>query len=87
MHVKKGLLLKEVAGNYIVVAVGNAVKLLSGAVTLNETGAFLWKMLENGAEKQELISALLGNYNVDKNTAESDVNAFIEKLEKANLLA
>ena len=87
MIVKKGLLLKEVAGNYIVVAVGSAVKLLSGAVTLNETGAFLWGNLEKGAEKEDLVNALLKNYKVDKDTAIKDVNAFIEKLEKANLLA
>lgn len=87
MNVKKGLLLKEVAGNYIVVAVGSAVKLLTGAVTLNETGAFLWEILTKGADENDLVRALCENYNVERKMAEKDVLEFINKLKKANLLA
>ena len=42
MKIKEGFILREVAGNYIVVAVGSAVKQFNGVITLNETGAFLW---------------------------------------------
>lgn len=87
MNVKKGLLLKEIAGNYVVVAVGGAVKFLNGAVTLNQTGAFLWEMLEKGAEFDELVKALTSTYSVSETVATKDVNDFIEKLKKANLLA
>lgn len=86
MVVKKGLILKEVAGNYIVVAVGSAVKLLGGAVTLNSTGAFLWSILEKGAEIDDLVNALTKNYKVDNATAKKDAVEFIDKLQKANLL-
>ena len=87
MNVKKGLLLKEVAGNYIVVAIGSAVKVLSGAITLNETGAFLWKMLELGTDFNALVDGLLNEYGVEKSVAEKDVKEFLDKLKKADLLA
>ncbi len=87
MNVKKGLLLKEVAGNYIVVAVGSAVKVLNGAITLNETGALLWKLLENGTDFDTLVNALTSEYGVEKSVAIKDVGEFLDKLQKADLLA
>ncbi len=86
MKIKEGFILREVAGNYIVVAVGSAVKQFNGVITLNETGAYLWKQLEKGCEEEQLVSALLSEYEVDEETAKKDVKAFIEKLSVANLI-
>lgn len=86
MKIKDGFILREVAGNYIVVAVGDAVKGFNGVINLNETGAFLWKLLEKGCEKEDLLNALLEEYDVEKSVAESDVSAFITKLTEASLV-
>lgn len=86
MKIKDGFILREVAGSFIVVAVGEAVKTFHGIVNLNETGAFLWKILEKGATREDLIKALLAEYDVDEKTAASDVDAFTEKLREAKLV-
>ena len=86
MKIKDGFILREVAGNFIVVAVGNAVKQFNGVITLNEVGAFLWKRLAEGATESQLVDALLADYEVEKEVAEKDVRAFIEKLTQAELL-
>lgn len=86
MKIKDGFILREVAGSFIVVAVGEAVKEFNGIVNLNETGAVLWKILEKGATKEQLVKALLAEYDVDETTAEKDVSAFIEKLQEAKLV-
>ncbi|MBR2499224.1 MAG: PqqD family protein [Clostridia bacterium] len=86
MKIKEGFIIREVAGNFIVVAVGSAVKQFNGVITLNETGSFLWKKLQDGCEKEDLIDALLNEYEVGKDVAEADVTAFIEKLNGAGLL-
>lgn len=87
MKIKDGFILREVAGSYLVVAVGARVKDFNGMVNLNETGAFLWKLLEKGAEKEEMTEALLKEYDVQKEVAAVDVNAFTTKLAEAGLLA
>lgn len=87
MKIKDGFILREVAGSYLVVAVGARVKDFNGMVNLNETGAFLWKLLEKGAEKEEMTEALLKEYDVQKEVAAADVNAFTTKLAEAGLLA
>ncbi|MBQ7348635.1 MAG: PqqD family protein [Clostridia bacterium] len=86
MKIKEGFILREVAGNFIVVAVGSAVKDFNGVINLNETGAFLWKILEKGATQDELKTALLGEYDVDEKIAAADVAAFVEKLLSKGLL-
>ena len=86
MKIKEGFVLREVAGSFIVVAVGEEVKTFNGIITLNETGAFLWKALENGAEEQDLVSALLSEYDVEESVAREHVKKFIARLTEAKLI-
>ena len=86
MKIKDGFILREVAGSYLVVAVGNAVKEFGGIVNLNETGAFLWRLLEKSSTEPEMVDALLNEYEVDRETAEKDVKTFVEKLTEAKLV-
>lgn len=87
MTLKKGLILKEVAGSYIVVAVGSAVKTLNGIITLNKTGAFLWKTLQEETSEQGLVDALLARFDVEPERAKKDVADFLSAIKNANLLA
>ena len=86
MKIKEGFILREVAGSFVVVAVGDAVKTFNGIITLNETGAFLWKALEKGATEQDLLSALLNEYDVAESVAKEHVKKFIERLTEAKLV-
>ena len=86
MKIKDGFVLREVAGSFIVVAVGDAVKEFNCVINLNETGAFLWRELEKGATEEQLKDAILNEYDVDSEIAEKDVKLFIENLTKANLI-
>ena len=86
MKIKSGLILREVAENYIVVAVGEAVKEFNGLINLNSTGAFLWKILEKGAEEEDLVKALLEEYEIDEETAKNDVSLFVKKIKEAKLV-
>ena len=86
MKLKSGFVLRKVADTYIVVAIGGEAKKTNVMITLNETGALLWEKLSQGADREALCDAILEVYDTDRETALSDVNAFIEKLEKENLL-
>lgn len=86
MKIKSGYLLKEVAGTFLVVAVGKRAKEFNGMINLNETAAALWKELESGATEESLVDFLLDNYSVEKELATDNVKGFIEKLKEANLL-
>ena len=86
MKIKEGYMLRTVAGCSVVVAVGMSTMDFNGMINLNDTGAFLWKKLEIGASEDELVSAMLSEYDVDEETAKRDTDAFLKKLKEAELL-
>ena len=87
MKTKSGFLLRNIAGNCVVVPVGERVAEFNGIITLNDTGAFLWKELEKGAEVEDLVRALLANYeDVDEETARQCVKDFLTSLQGADCL-
>ena len=56
-------------------------------ITLNETGQFLWELCQTEISGEDMVSALLKEYNVDEKRACSAVSAFIEKLKEHDFLA
>ena len=86
MKVKKDFMLREVAGYYVVVPVGEGALNFNGVINLNESGAFLWKTMENHVTEEELVSALLNEYDVDEARAKADVSAFVNRMKEANLI-
>jgi hypothetical protein len=55
-------------------------------MAVNHTGAVLWPALAEGATRDELVEKLTREYEVDRNSAEADVDAFIGLLEENDLL-
>ena len=86
MKIKSNFILKKIAGSHVVVPVRQRAVDFSGILKLTESGAFLWKRLEKGCAREELISALLAEYEVDEASAAADVDRFIKKLADAQLL-
>lgn len=80
MKIKSGYLIREIAGAYVVVPAGEQVSEFNGLMTLNETAAFIWKILVDGADEDALVSALLEEYDIDEATARNDVKKVIDLL-------
>ena len=82
MKIKKHFVLQEVADEHLVVPVAEEGIRLHGIITLNDTGAFLWKILsEHESAEDELIKELVSEYQIDEATAKEDVKAFLETLD------
>lgn len=86
MKISKEFVLREIAGSYIVVPFGENTVSFNAMITLNETGAFLWKLLQEDKSAEELIDELLKEYDVDFNRAKEDIADFLEKLKKSNII-
>ena len=87
MKIKSGFVLEEVGGSYIAVAVGARAKEFSGLVRLNETGAFLWERLAAAdVSREELLAAMLAEFDVPSDVALADITAFERKLAENGIL-
>lgn len=87
MTIKENFVLRQVAGSYVAVAVGEASVNFDGMLTLNESGALLWRTLEHGAGRAALVRALTTEYEVSEAQAAQDVDEFLDMLRKAGCLA
>lgn len=62
MEIRKQLVKRNIAGDVILVPIGDASLELKGLVTLNETGELLWDRLPQAADAADLAAALRAEY-------------------------
>ena len=86
MKIKSNFILRKVADSYVVVPVGKLTLDFNGIINLNETGAFLFGLLQEGAEKEELLRKMLEEYDVTPEKAAADIDVFLKKAEEADVL-
>lgn len=79
-------LLREVADSLVLVPVGPATKFFPGMIRLNETGRFVWELLEQEQSEESLADALLDKYEVTREQAAADVDAFLARLRPTGAL-
>lgn len=80
MEIKKKVILRAVADEYILVPVGDTVMEYNGIFIMTESARLLWDAINDGKEREELPDVLLGEYDIDRATAEADVNEFLGRL-------
>ena len=85
MKLKEGFVLRTVSGETVALPTVGVTN-LDMMITLNGTGKFLWEKLAVGAEKSELVDALLAEYDVDRERAEKSVDAFVARLKELDFL-
>ena len=86
MKIKEGFVLRNVVDEYIVMPTGNNIAKFEGAVVLNEVSAFIYKLLENPMSREDLLTAILNEYNVDEATASADLDVLLNKLADMGVL-
>ena len=86
MKIKKDFILRKVADSYVVVPVGKLTLDFNGIINLNETGAILFGLLQEGAEKEDLLRKMLEEYDVTPEKAAADIDVFLKKAEEADVL-
>lgn len=86
MEIKKNVILRKVAGDYMLVPIGAAVFDYNGIFMLTESARLLWEGIKSGEERDGLIKALLSEYDIDEATAAADVDEFLSHLEKYGII-
>lgn len=87
MKTSDEFILREVAGEYILVPIGSAATRLNGLITLNELGCFIFKTLQTEQTERSLVDAIVAEYDVSRDEAAADAREFVQQLEQAGVLA
>lgn len=86
MNIRKQLVKRTIAGDVILVPVGDASLELKGLLTLNETGERMWDLLPQCGGEEELVRQILEEYEVDEATLRADVAEFLAELRRLEIL-
>lgn len=86
MKIKQGFVMRDVAGQAVAIATGEASKSFHGMVKLNDTGAAIWNGIEKGLDEAEIAEQLVASYDVEVGQALKDVESFIARMRDAGLV-
>lgn len=84
---RDGLVLTRVCGEQLLVSAGSLRGLCPFVTVLNETSAFLWEQLRNGATAEDLLRAVSEEYEVEDPTAlRNMIGDFLRQMEELNYI-
>jgi hypothetical protein len=86
MKIKNGFVLRNVVDEYMVMPTGDNIAAFGGAMVLNEASAFIFKQLQNEVSRDDLLSAMLAEYDVDEQTAAKDLDALLARFAELGIL-
>ena len=86
MKIKDGFILRKVGIQYVVAATGKASESFNGMLRLNESGAFVFRLLQEGITREELVNRVVAEYDVSEEAARADVEHFLAGLQEADAL-
>ena len=86
MKIKKKLIKREIAGDTILVPVGKTVYDSNGLFVLNELAAFIWDILPEVSDGEQIVERILADYEVTREVAEADTEQFLRKLREMAII-
>ncbi len=87
MKIENKYVSKKIGKKYIVVPVGeDEEKKFNGVISLNETGSFLFKKLQQGITMDDLVADYAKEYDLELSFAKNEVEKFLTKLKDASVL-
>lgn len=86
MRVDKEFVLREIAGDYIIIPTGKTVLEFNGLITVNEVGVDIWKMLQEEVTFEDIVKGILAEYDVEEEVAREDIQEFLDTLISGGIL-
>lgn len=86
MRISDQYMLRQVADEYLVIPVGEAALKVKGLIGLSESGSLLYRKLQDGCSEEELVGALLAEYDIDSETARVDTGEFLDQMRRMGIL-
>ncbi len=86
MKAKPGFVLRKVVDEYLLMPTGENIAAFNGAVLLNRVSAFIWEKLQAPVSREDLLEAVLQEFETDASTAAADLDALLAKLDGYGIL-
>ncbi|MCR5112422.1 MAG: PqqD family protein [Acholeplasmatales bacterium] len=85
MPISKNFIFKAVAGEYMIIPLSGGTVDMTKSFNINETGAFIYKGLDQGKTAEEIAEDMAKEYDAPKDELLKDINEFIAILKKKGI--
>lgn len=86
MKIVKEFILRDIAGECVLVPTGATTQEFNGLITMSDTAKFIWENMEKAESFEELVQMILEEYEIDEETAKYDAYQFITQLLQAGFV-
>ena len=86
MRAKNEFVMRSVVDEYIIMPTDDNINRFDGSVVLNEVSAFVWEKLQENTTREELLAALLNEFDVAQAVAEKDLDALLARFREYGLI-
>ena len=84
--IKEGFVMRRVAGQAVVIAVGEASETFHGMINLNDSGSCIWEGIEAGLDIEEIADKIVQEFDIDHQTALKDAQEMLDKMKAQGIL-
>ena len=86
MKIKNEYIMRNIAGDDVLVPIGKTVNDFNGLIILNEMAKFIWEKMIEVDNEEELLNCILDEYEVEKDVAKADLDEFLNILRENNII-
>lgn len=86
MKLSGTFVVRQVVDEILAIPIGETALRVSGMLLLNEVSRVIWSCLEQGAQLQDIVTAVTGTFDVSPEEAAQNIETFLAKLRELNLL-
>lgn len=84
--IKEGFVMRRVAGQAVVIAVGKASETFHGMINLNDSGSCIWEGIEAGLDAEAIADKIVREFDIDHQTALRDTQEMLEQMRVQGIL-
>ena len=86
MKTSSNFVLRRVAGECMLMPADDNISTFRGVLLMNELSAFVWEKMQTPVSRDELLTAILDRYQIDEQTAASDLDGLLAKLRQLGVI-
>lgn len=86
MKIKGEFVLREIAGDTLLIPVGQTALHMNGMITLDPVAALIWRGVEDGKNEDEILNAILDEFDVERDVAKQDLSEFLLQMREKHFL-
>lgn len=86
MKINPNFIIRDIAGELVIVPTGTAAQHFNGMITVNSVAGFMWEHMAECSGPDEMIDLVTSEFEVDQEIAKKDVTEFLTSLKKIGMI-